>query len=149
MEKYEINKNTAAIIGLDNGCSKAIEEKRDYYINDTSYSIMEHSCRYFGCTYQGRLMGSKYILGTKYKVPIIVEESNNIIFFPTTDIENPQCMWISLNWFDRVEEDDDGNTYIYLKNGKKISTKISKNSIENQALKSIKLNFLISNRKKG
>lgn len=148
MKKYEINKNTAAIVGLDEENSKVIEENKEYHIEDRSYSVMEHSCRYFGCTYQGRLIGSKCILGSKYKVPIIVEESNNIIFFPTTDIENPQCMWISLKWFDRVEEDKDGNTYIYLKNGKRISTSISKNSIENQALKSIKLDFLISSRKK-
>lgn len=147
MEKYEISKNTAAIVGINDGCSKAIEEKRDYYIKDNSYSVMEHSCKYFGCTYQGRLIGSKSILGTKYKVPIIVEDSNNLIFFPTTDIENPQCMWISLNWFDKVEELNNGVSCIYLKNGKKIYTQISKNSIENQALKSIKLSFLISNRK--
>ena len=148
MKNYEINRSTAAIIGLNKKCSKAIEEKREYYINDNSYSIMEHSCRYFGSNYAGRLVGSKDILGTKYKVPIIVEESNELIFFPTTDLDNPQCMWISLKWYDRVEEDCEGNTCIYLKNGKKILTSVSKYSIENQVLKSIKLNFLISSRKK-
>ena len=147
MKKYEINGNTAAIVGLGKNNSKAIEDKRDYFINENSYSVMEHSCCYFGSNYNGRLAGSKSILGTKYKVPIIVEESNDLIFFPTTDIENPQCMWISIKWFDRVEEEGE-NTYIYLKNGKKIKTSISKYSIENQVLKSSKLHFLISNRKK-
>ena len=147
MKNYEINKGTAAVIGLNKENSRVIEEKNDYYINDNSYSVMEHSCNYFGSNYNGRLAGSKSILGTKYKVPIIVEESNELIFFPTTDIENPQCMWISIKWFDKVEDDEDGNTYIYLKNGKKIKTSSSKYSIENQVLKSTKLHFLISGRK--
>ena len=127
MKKYEINKKTAAIVGVNKNYSKVIEEKRDYIINDNSYSVMEHSCEYFGSTYNGRSNGSKSILGSKYKVPIIVEETNDLIFFPISEIENPQCMWISLNWFDRVESEN-GNTFIYLKNGKKIKTGISKYS---------------------
>ena len=146
MEKYEINKETAAIIGINKYSSKVVEKGKNYKINDSAYSVMENSCEYYGSTYNGRLKGSKNMLGLRYKVPIIVEESSDLIFFPITDIENPKCIWISLNWFDKVEIE--GNTtYIYLKNGKKIPTKMSKYSIENQFLKSSKLHLILNNRK--
>jgi len=148
MEKYEINEETAAIVGVNDNFSKIIEKNKDYFIGDNSYSVMEHSCEYFGSTYSGRIIGGKKMLGANYKVPIIVEESNDLIFFPVSDITNPKCMWISLNWFDHVEEEY-GITYIYLKNGKKISTKASKYSIENQVLRSSKLNLILNNRKKS
>ena len=63
-------------------------------------------------------------------------------------MDNPKCTWIALSWFDRVEEEY-GTTYIYLKNGKRIPTKTSKYSIENQVLRSSKLNYILSNRKKS
>ena len=146
MEKYEINKETAAVVGVNNTFSKVIEKNKEYFIGDSSFSVMEHSCEYFGSTYSGRIIGSKKMLGANYKVPIIVEESNELIFFPISEIENPKCIWISLKWFDRVEEEY-GISYIYLKNGKKIPTKVSKYSIEHQVLRSSKLNLILNNRK--
>ena len=148
MEKYEINEATAAIIGVNDSLSRVIEKDNDYFVGDSSFSIMENSCEYFGSTCSGRIIGSKKMLGANYKVPIIVEESNEIIFFPISEIDNPKCTWISLNWFDRVEEDYDKN-YIYLKNGKRIPTTVSRYSIENQVLRSSKLNLILNNRKKG
>ena len=146
MEKYEINKNTTAVIGVGEKSSIIYEMNKNYIINDNSFSIMDHSCEYYGSTYRGRLIGSKNMLGLKYKLPIIVEESNNIIFFPICDIENIKCIWISLNWFDRVEEKS-GKSYIYLKNGRKTITTVSKYSIENQVLRSSKLNLVLNSRK--
>lgn len=148
MEKYEINENTAAIIGVNDNLSKVIEGNKEYFVGDSSFSIMENSCEYFGSTCSGRIIGSRKMLGANYKVPIIVEESRDIIFFPISEIDNPKCTWISLNWFDRVEEDYNKN-YIYLKSGKKIPTKVSIYSIENQVLRSSKLNLILNNRKKG
>ena len=146
MEKYEINKETAAIVGVNDNLTKVLEKDKEYFIGDSSYSIMEHSCEYFGSSYSGRNIGSKKMLGANYKVPIIVEESNDIIFFPISEIDNPKCIWIALKWFDRVEEEY-GKTYIYLKNGKKICTKVSAYSIDNQVLRSSKLNLILNNRK--
>ena len=147
MEKYEINEKTLAVIGVNNNLSKVIEDNKDYFIGDSSFSVMERSCEYFGSTYSGRSIGSKKMLGINYKVPIIVEEANDLIFFPLSEVDNPKCIWISLRWFDRVEEEY-GKTYIYLKNGRRIPTKISKYSIENQVLRSSKLNYILNNRKK-
>ena len=146
MEKYEINTETMAVIGVNENFTEVLENHNNYFIKDSSYSVMEHSCEYFGSSCSGRIIGSKKMLGINYKVPIIVEESNNIIFFPISEVDNPKCVWISLKWFDKVEEDYD-HTYIYLKNGKKIKTKISKYSIDNQVLRASKLHLLLNERK--
>ena len=147
IENYEITLDTAAIIGINEKSTKIVENKKDYIINDNSYAVMEHSCEYFGSSYNGRCLGSKKMLGANYKVPIIVEESNELIFFPISEIEKPGCIWISLKWFDKVVVDNN-TTYICLKNGKKIPTTISKYSIENQVLRSSKLHLILSERKK-
>lgn len=146
MKKYEINNETLAVIGVNKKFTRVVEKEKEYFINDMSYEIMEHSCEYFGSTYEGRIKGSKNMIGFEYKLPIIVEESNNLIFFPLTDKENPKCTWISLKWFDRVEKEK-GITYIYLKNGKRIPTTVSKYVIENQVLRSSKLQLKLLERK--
>ena len=146
VEDYEINNETAAIVGISDKSTKIVEKNNNYIINTNSFSIMEHSCEYFGSSYSGRNKGSKKMLGANYKLPIIVEESNDIIFFPLSEVEKPDCIWISLKWFDRVVIEN-GITYVYLKNGEKIQTKTSKYSIENQVLRSSKLHLILYERK--
>lgn len=146
MIKYEFTVDTVAIVGINKNSTKIVEKSKNYTINDCSYQVMENACNYYGSSYDGRVKGSKYITGINYKVPIVVEETNNLIFFPIREIENPKCTWIALKWFEKVEEKD-GNTFIYFKNGKKIMTSVSKYIIENQVLKSSKLNYLLNERK--
>ena len=146
MKKYEVNENTIAVIGLDENSTKVVEKSKEYLIEDIAYSVMEHSCNYFGSSYKGRIEGSKEMIGSKYKTPIIVEESNELIFFPVNNIESPKCTWISLKWVDHVKTVR-GTTYIYLKNGKRLPISASKYSVENQVLRSSKLHLVLNERK--
>lgn len=148
MEKYEINKDTAAVVGINEKFTKIVEKENDYFVNDIAYEVMDYSCQYFGSSYLGRVDGSKRILGANYKLPIIVEESNDLIFFPIISPDCPKCTWISLKWYDSVKIED-GKTYIKLKNGKKIMSSASKNSIENQVLRASRLLLLLNERKKS
>ena len=43
------------------------------YVQDREQA-KEFSCKYFGSSFEGRILGSKNILGSVYKAPIIVEE---------------------------------------------------------------------------
>ena len=148
MEKYEINTDTLAVVGVNENTSKVLEKGKKYVIRDKSYNVMEDACNYFGSSYKGRVEGTKKMIGINYKVPIIIEESNDLIFFPLTDIENINCSWISLKWFDRVVKEDN-KTYILFKNGVKIPTNTSKYTIENQVYRAAKLNYLLNSRKNG
>lgn len=79
--KYEITYDTQVIIPVDINNSKVIENKNEYIIEENTLSIMEHSCEYFGSSYEGRKEGTKKLLGITHKSPVIVEESRKIIFF--------------------------------------------------------------------
>ena len=97
MDSYETNKDTYAIMSVNDDVSKVLEKDEEYYINKNSYEVMEDSCSYYGSSCEGRIKGTKQILGSNYKVPIVVEETNEIIFFPTEAATNANCIWLSLN----------------------------------------------------
>ena len=146
MEKYEVNDETLAVIGIGKNKSKIIEKEREYFIEDSAYEVMDYSCKYFGSSYLGRVDGSKKMLDANYKLPIIVEESSELIFFPISSPENINCIWVSLKWYQDIINKD-GKSYIILKNGKKIESSISKSSIKNQILRASRLNLIINERK--
>lgn len=147
MEKYEVNEETLAVIGLDKAKTRVVEIDKEYIIEDSAYEVMDYSCQYFGSSYVGRVDGSRTMLGANYKLPIIVEESSDLIFFPISSPDNPKCMWISLQWVEDVYEEN-GKTFILLKNGKKIESTASKSSIKNQIMRSSRLNLILNDRKK-
>ena len=35
---------------------------------------------YYGCSYEGRREGSRFLIGSDMKIPIVIEEKRNIIF---------------------------------------------------------------------
>ena len=97
MDSYEINKDTYAVMTINDGITKVLEKDDEYFVNKSSYEVMEDSCQYYGSSCEGRIKGTKNILGSNYKVPIIIEESNDIIFFPTETASSNNCVWLSLN----------------------------------------------------
>ena len=100
MKDYEINSSTLAIVPIDEETSKVYEEEAEYIVNRSSNSIIKDSCEFYGSTYNGRCTGTKSLTGIKSKYPIIIEESRNIIFFPTTSVRTQQSCWIALINFD-------------------------------------------------
>lgn len=81
MKDYEINEETLAIMPDDVWSSMVLEDDFKYEVNKTPLEILDYSCKYFGSSYPGRKDGSKDILNSSYKLPILVEDTRNIIFF--------------------------------------------------------------------
>ena len=75
-KEYEINEGTLAVLSVDNKTSKIMEDEQDYVVKQSSFDVMDHSCRYFGSSYEGRRQGAKEIIGANYKLPIIIEDRN-------------------------------------------------------------------------
>ena len=94
--EYEINKGTLAIMPNEINQSLVYEDEDRFLVNQSPFEIMEDSCKYFGSTYEGRKDSAKSILGAEYKVPVIVEDKDNLIVFPTTSPKSQDCIWISL-----------------------------------------------------
>ena len=145
--KYEINRGTLAIVPKENVKSIVYEDECTYEIEETPFHIMEESCKYFGSSYQGRKEGARNILGAEYKVPIVIEDSDNLIVFPTTSPTSEDCMWISLKRVRKIEKMEYNNTKIIFDNGVEIDIPCSYRSIENQLSRASRLDLILRNHK--
>lgn len=143
---YEINSNTIAILPVDIYKTKIFELNEEFEENYCVKEIINNSCRYFGSSFDGRLSGTKKILGISYKAPIIIEESSDLIFFPTNSPRNNNCAWFSLKGIKNYVKNGK-NTTIILLNNKKITINCSYLSIDNQILRSARLLMLLKSRK--
>lgn len=147
MNNYEINEGTLAIISDKKGKSTILEDNNSYVINQNPYDIIDHSCKYFGSSYEGRKQGSKNIIGANYKLPIIVEDGRNIVFFPTLSAEDDDCMWIAVNKIKKYEIGEYNTTKITFFNDKTIIVPLSYRSIQNQIFRATRLSYLLNERK--
>ena len=145
-DTYEINKSTLAVVPIDENTSRVLEETTEYIVNKPSFEIIEDSCMYFGSTYQGRYDGTKKLLGMSYKLPIIIEESRNIIFFPTSSPRTKDCIWVALTHLNNYLFDKN-NAYISFKNGYKLKVNVSIFALENQILRASRLESVLRSRK--
>lgn len=91
MISYEINRNTMALIPINDDQTKIIEKDNIFIINDNIMNIIKNSCEYFGSSYLGRKEGTKKLTGITHKSPIIIEESNKLIYFPTESPRLDSC----------------------------------------------------------
>lgn len=146
MNDYEINSSTLAIIPLSINISKVYEEEAEYIINKSANSIIKENCEFYGSSYEGRCTGTKSLTGIKSKCPIIIEESRNIIFFPTSSTRNKQSSWIALNKIKNYNKKN-YNSEILFKNNDKLDLDISVNSLENQIVRATMLKSKLYERK--
>lgn len=147
MNEYEINAQTLAIIPISEEKSKIIEEDEEIIINASVAKIIDDSCRFFGSSYEGRLKGSKNLLNISHKTPIIIEESNNIIFFPTASPRVESCAWVSLKNIENYYKSE-YDTIIEFTCGKIIRFDLSFGIIDNQILRATRLEAVLNKRKK-
>lgn len=145
--KYEVSNGTLAIVPNEKESSLVYEDEDRYIVEQTPFKIMEESCKYFGSTYEGRKDSAKEILGAEYKVPIVVEDSDNLVVFPTTSPFSDDCVWISLKRLKGFEKIDACNTKILFDNNKELIVPCSYRSIENQVSRASRLDFILRKRK--
>lgn len=142
MDNYEINRNTIALIPINEVETKVYEKNKTFIVTENTMKIITNSCLSFGSTYLGRHNGTKKLIGISHKAPIIIEETRNIIYFPTTSPRLKNCCWISLNYIKEYKEFND-RTLITFENDSKVEIDISINSFDNQYLRATKLEYAL------
>ena len=120
--------------------------ENEYLINQRAYEIMENSCEYYGSSYKGRLSAAKKMLNSSYKIPIVIEESENIIFFPTKSSLLEDCCWINHNYIKKYYKVENKIRIVFT-NGEEREFDISKLSLENQIYRSSMLELISRKRK--
>ncbi|ETI68682.1 competence protein ComK [Neobacillus vireti] len=98
IEDYEVNSRTMFIVPVKYGSKvySKIYEVEDVFLCPLSpLEIIKKSCNYFGVDYESRRKGSRNIIGNKRKLPIVIELTNQLIFFPTLSPYSKECIWIA------------------------------------------------------
>lgn len=148
MRDYEISKDTLAIIPIGEKKSKIIEKGTSYIINQSPNKVMDDSCKYYGSSISGRQKGTANLTGISYKAPIIVQEDNNIIFFPTTSPRLKKCCWVSLNNIESYYYDFEKKICVVIFDNKsRLEFDISYCVLNNQILKSHRLESIVNKRR--
>ena len=145
MENYEINNNTVALYAMGNK-TRVYEEDTSFIVNKSANAIMEESCQYFGSSMSGRKKGTESLIGVSYKAPIIVEESNSIIFFPTTSPRLSTCSWLRLSFVDRYYYEKN-KLIVVFKNGEKLALDTTYGVVDNQVMRATRLESVLNGRK--
>lgn len=148
MKEYSINKNTLAVLPFGDNKSIIYEKDDCFLVNTKPNKIMDESCKYYGSSMEGRLKGTDKLIGITYKAPIIIEENNPLVFFPTTSPRLKKCAWISLNNISKYYFDNISNkSVIRFLNDETIAFSMSYNILNNQVLKANRLEYVLRNRK--
>ena len=146
MNSYRINKSTLAVIPIENNKTKIYEIDDVIIVDRNSKKIIEDNCEYYGSSYEGRRKGTTELIGITHKSPIMIEESNNLVFFPTCSPRLKECAWISLNNVDNYSKYDN-NSIIRFCNNLTLELKVSNKIINNQILKATRLESVLRKRK--
>ena len=148
MKNYEINSETIALIPITSTKTKVYELENEFVVDKSGLKIMEESCEFFGSSLEGRQKGTKRLIGITHKSPVIVEESRNIIFFPTNSPRLEKCCWISLNNLENISKLPN-NSLLIFKNSRELYLDISFNILDNQILRATRLESVSRKRRKN
>lgn len=147
MINYEINLDTIALIYDDNN-TVVYEKNRNFVINNViPNKVIKYSCEYFGSSFEGRVKGTNRLTGLTHKVPIIIEETNEIIFFPTSSSRLNECSWVRNKYIKNYKKVIDNKVELELINNSKITINCSYETINNQILRSSRLESILRYRK--
>ena len=146
MVNYKINTKTLAIIPISNTKTKIYENDDVLIVDKNAKRIISENCEYYGSSYEGRKKGTVDLIGVTHKSPILVEDSNNIIFFPTCSPRLKECSWISLNNLDTYNKLEN-ESVIKFNNDLTIKLPVSSKIINNQVLRATRLESVLNKRR--
>lgn len=139
---YNITYETLALI--PNGKkTKIIELSKVYNSEENIITIIERNCIKNGSSLDGRQKSSAYLLGTNYKPPIIISETNDIIFIPTHSIRNKNCLWLNLKGILSYDSNSKKSVIVEFINHQKLTINISYNIFDKQVLRATRLQIAL------
>ena len=146
MEKYMLTENSVAIMKI---FKKTIIINVDniQVFNKSLNKILEYNCTFHGCNCVGRKKAAQKILNCKYKVPIVVSEEKNIVLIESNSPRSNVCLYLVVSKIIDYHYLDNKLLEIICVNNIKFRLKISKKSLENLVIKSIRLNNILNYRK--
>lgn len=138
-ETYMINENTLALlpamqIEYD---TIVIEKQKELYIRQTPFQLIKAACFNDWCTYEGKRQAVILHTNLKRKVPIPINTTKGIYFFPTHSQKSIHNNWIAFHHivnFNKVkaESNSPSKTIISFTNGMEMKFDIPFSTIQRQ-----------------
>lgn len=152
-KKYEITPLTLAITAVKQKdgsyVTEILELQVKYRTSITPTKLIELACGYFGSSLKGRIDGTPQVSQMTYKVPIVIEPSSNMYFFPTASPRNKSCSWISHSHIRTVNPlNDSKSCEIEFINGQKLILDVSYGQILNQMQRTAQFRYALETRTK-
>ncbi|OIJ16520.1 hypothetical protein BKP45_21180 [Anaerobacillus alkalidiazotrophicus] len=96
LSNYEITSQTMALLSVAHldYCTIALEPSQEFYINKPPLQLIKQACLEGGSTYEGRKKAVVHLTGAKHKVPIPINQLEQIYAFPTHSPNQFECSWI-------------------------------------------------------
>jgi competence protein ComK len=138
VEEYEINSCTMFLQPADYGSkvyTQVFEVEDEFLSPFKPLEIVKKSCDYFGCDYESRKKGTRQLIGYTRKIPIAIEPTNHIFFFPTTSPSRSECFWISHDHIDNYRRIAPQQTLITFRNKQSHLIPVSFSTVEGQILR--------------
>ncbi|MCQ6274378.1 competence protein ComK [Bacillus sp. V3B] len=139
IEEYEINPMTLAILPVQYGGKLYSQiyqlDDDELYSPFKPLELIKRSCRLFASSYEGRKEGSRQLIGVTHKIPITIDSTNLMYFFPTISPKKSQCAWVSHEHVLHYEKVDSTNTLVIFRNKESVIIPISVYSFDNQMLR--------------
>ena len=147
LDNYIINYNTLLIRPIDEWHVKVYEFDGEFIVNKNIKQLIKESCLYFGSSIDGRKQGTKDIINCEIKLPLIIEDSRNLIIFPTASYRKNDTIWIVYNNLLNYSMDKKSFTHLNFINNFEIDIPVRYNIVDNQMIRCIKLYNYIRRRK--
>ncbi|MFT8323217.1 MAG: competence protein ComK [Bacillus sp. (in: firmicutes)] len=148
LDIYEINLHTSAIMPFITNegkvYSKIYEGPNIFICRECPTKIIEWSCIFLGCSYDGKRKATRFLMNYNYKLPVSIDSKNTIYFFPTHSPSSPSCVWVSLHNILENREVEPLKTLITFKNYQQITVDISMHSLNNQILRANSLQNVLT-----
>lgn len=101
------------------------KKKKPVLIPHKTLKIIKKSCLKHAATYEGRKKASMFILGTKTKLPLVIDSVEGTYLFPLASHLKPDCVWVAFSHVAALQEIDKKQTNIFFKDGQEALVKAS------------------------
>lgn len=97
---YIINEETILLTGeynqLGKLCTRVIEGANTFLVEMAPIALMNKTLLRQGCTFQGALKSSRFLLGPMKMYPIKINAKLGIWLFPTKSYKKENCVWLAV-----------------------------------------------------
>jgi competence protein ComK len=124
-EEYEISQTTIALLHNhhEKYQTKILDLEGEFYSSKPIMKLLEEACLNYCSTYEGRRQAVIHFTNYTQRIPIVINQFEKIIAFPTHSPEQTQFIWIFFHQILEISPINKTQSLITFKNYKQLKLK--------------------------